>query len=390
MVTRGLFVGFLGACLATAAWSACGSDSGGSGSPAAGSGSGQGGSAGSATGSSSSGGGVAGSGGDVGSGGSSGGAAGTAGATATGGSGGDGGATGGQAGVGGIGGAGTGGSGGGGAAGAPGGSGGGGGAGGSGKNCAGNAITLGANGTGTASDTARARVQADLGTDLPIGNANRTVEFWAYIKTTDWVGEKNEVYVYGSPGSNATAFGLDFGTNPVMGMPNNHATLNPYTNGGFNVDSTADLGITSAMDQWVHVAMTWDGSAVRTYVNGTPRITSMGSNGITMLATATSPLTIGCNPPIFNCYNGSFDEFRVWKVARTPTQIMDNYKKVLVGDEPDLVAYFKFDEAPGATTAEDSVTAAGHTRHPGTLMATNPNQLPTFGAPTAPVPVTCP
>jgi hypothetical protein len=271
-----------------------------------------------------------------------------------------------------------------------GGSGGGGGSGGSGKNCAGNAISLSANGTGMASDAARARVEVNLGADLPIGNANRTVEFWAFIKTTDWVGEKNEIFVYGSPGSNATAFGLDFGTNPVMGMPNNHATLNPYTNGGFNVDSTADLGITSAMDQWVHVAMTWDGMAMRTYVNGTVRITSMGSNTITMLATANTALTIGCNPPIFNCFNGSFDEFRVWKVARTPTEIMDNYKKTLVGDEAGLALYLKFDEAPGATTAADSVTAAGHTKHPGTLMATMMNQLPTFVTPPVSAPISCP
>jgi hypothetical protein len=265
-----------------------------------------------------------------------------------------------------------------------------GGAGGGGKDCAGNAISLGSNGTGVASDAARARVEADLGADLPIGNAKRTVEFWAFIKTTDWVGEKNEVFVYGSPGSNATAFGLDFGTSPVSGMPNNHATLNPYTNGGFNVDSTADLGITSAMDQWVHIAMTWDGTTMTTYVNGTARITSMGSSTIKMLATASSPVTIGCNPPIFNCFNGYFDEFRIWKVARTPAEIMANYRKALAGDEADLVAYWKFDDAPGAAMAADSVTVAGHTRHPGMLMATNANQLPTFVTPPVSAPVSCP
>jgi hypothetical protein len=143
------------------------------------------------------------------------------------------------------------------------------------------------------------------------------------------------------------------------------------------------------MDQWVHIAMTWDGTALRTYVNGTARITSMGGNGITMLATASTPLTIGCNPPIFNCFNGYFDEFRVWTVARTATEIMDSYKKALVGDEANLVAYWKFDETPGATTAADSVTAAGHARHPGMLLATNANQLPTFITPPVPAPISC-
>jgi len=263
-----------------------------------------------------------------------------------------------------------------------------GGGGGGGKSCAGNAISLSANGTGTASDAAQARVEMNLMGDLPIGNASRTIEFWAYIKPTDWRGEVNEVYYYGTAG-NAAAFGLDFGTNTVAGMPTNHATLNPITGGGFNDDSTADLGITSAMTQWVHIAMTWDGTAVRTYVNGAPKIATMGT-GVTMLATGSSPLTMGCNPTNNNCFNGDLDEVRVWKVARTATQIMGAYNKTLVGDETDLVGYWKFDEAPGATMSADSVTTAGHTAHPAMLMATNANQRPTFITPTPPAPILCP
>jgi hypothetical protein len=153
-------------------------------------------------------------------------------------------------------------------------------------NCVGRAISLSANGTGTASDSALARVEIDLASDLPIGNSQRTVEFWAFIKTTDWVGDKNEVYYYGGT-ANATAFGLEFGTNPVMGMANNHATLNPVTAGGFNDDSTNDLGINSSTDQWVHIAMVWNGTNVITYVNGLPKITTAG-NGVTALATTQS------------------------------------------------------------------------------------------------------
>ena len=44
--------------------------------------------------------------------------------------------------------------------------------------------------------------------------------------------------------------------------------------------------------------------------------------------------------------------------------------KTLVGNEANLVGYWKFDETSG-TTAADSVTTAGHTAHPGTLMATH-------------------
>jgi concanavalin A-like lectin/glucanase superfamily protein len=265
-------------------------------------------------------------------------------------------------------------------------SGGNGGAGG-GSSCAVRAISLSANGTAKESDAAAARVVADLMTNLPIGNAPRTVEFWAYIKTTDWVGEVNEIYTYGTSGT-LMAFGLDFGTNPVAGMSDNHATLDPYTH-GLDGDSVAYLGITSTVNQWVHIAMTWDQKAIRIYVNGAFGFATMPPSGTTVvLKTAQTQLTIGCNATLA-CFSGMFAEFRVWNVARTDAEIHDNYNKTVAGTEPDLVGYWKFDDAPGSTTAADSV-AAPHTPHPGTLMAKTAADLPTFVTPEPPVPLVCP
>jgi hypothetical protein len=218
----------------------------------------------------------------------------------------------------------------------------------------------------------------DLMTDLPIGNANRTVEFWAYIRSTDWVGETNTIYEYGTQGTTAAGFGLDFGG--VKG------SIDPYTNGGFDNDDQA-TGVPTTMDQWVHFAMTWDGTAVRAYVNGVVKSTKMGGGGTTMLATAKTELTIGCNNPRFSCFGGYIDEFRVWSVARTASEIMSNYNKAMVGNETGLVGYWQFNEASG-TAAADSVTSAGHTKHNGTLMSVNAGQIPTFVASTAPI--TCP
>lgn len=253
-------------------------------------------------------------------------------------------------------------------------------------NCAGRSISLASNSTGSADDAAYSQVVVDLMTALPIGNAKRTVEFWAYIKTTDWVGDKNEIYYYGASGT-TTAFGLDFGT-PTVGTTTNHATLNPTTDQGFNDDSGADLGINSSTDQWVHIAMTWDQTALRTYVNGTVRITTGPTGGKTMLLTAQGVLRIGCNPENKYCFNGWFDEFRVWNVARSDAEIKGSYNKPLVGNEPGLVGYWKFDDAVGSTTAADSSTTG--TPHAGMLSAAATNQLPTFGTPPAPLPLSCP
>jgi hypothetical protein len=276
----------------------------------------------------------------------------------------------------------------GGSAGSGGATGGAGGSGGSGGgNCVGRALSLSANGTGTDSDAAYARVEIDLMAAAPTGNASRTIEFWAFIKSTDWVGDKNEIYYSGASGT-VTAFGMDFGTDPVMGMAGNHATLNPFTDGTFNVDSKADLGINSSGDQWVHIAMTWDGTTLATYVNGESKITSTGSGGVTMLATAAGPLMLGCNPENKQCFNGWFAELSVWNMARTAQQIKDNYKKPRAGGEAGLVGYWKLNDMPGSMTAADSLTTG--TKHDGVLKAAAAAQLPTYGMPPMPLPVACP
>ncbi|MGB8296381.1 MAG: LamG domain-containing protein, partial [Polyangia bacterium] len=256
--------------------------------------------------------------------------------------------------------------------------------------CAPRVLSLSSNATGSAADTAYSHVEVDMGSDLPIGNAARTVEFWAYIKTTDWVGEKNELYYIGAAtgAASASTFGLDFGTNAVAGT-SNHATLNPFTN-GLNDDTDVDLGINSSTDQWVHVAMTWDQKALVTYVNGVAKITDNATTAVPKLNTSQSILYIGCNPTNKNCFNGEFAEFRVWNVARSAADILANYKKPMLGNEAGLVGYWKFDDAATATTAADSVTTTGHTAHPGTLKATTAAQNPTFVAPSPAVPITCP
>jgi hypothetical protein len=256
--------------------------------------------------------------------------------------------------------------------------------------CSGRAISMSANGTGNDPDTAHSHVEIDLMTDMPIGAAPRTIEFWYYVKPTDWLAEKNETFFYGSvKGGTRQVIGLDFGTPPVPGMAGNHATLNPWTDGVYDDDSGKYLGITSTMPQWVHVAMTWDNVALRTYVNGVERITTMAPPN-QPLATLAGLFYVGCLPLNWACFNGIFDELRVWNVARTADEIMANYDKAVATDSPGLVGYWKFDDAPGSLTAKDAVTTPGHTAHDGVLMAATDAGVPTFVTPDPPSPVACP
>jgi hypothetical protein len=239
-------------------------------------------------------------------------------------------------------------------------------------------------------DTAQSLVEIDLGTDIPLGNADRTIEFWMYVQPTDWFAERNEIFVYGTVGT-LQQVGLDFGMPAVMGMPNNHATLGPYTDGIYDDDTGVDLGISSDTAQWVHAAMTWDSATttLRTYVNGALRITTTSPDH-RQLITTDSPFYMGCNPPYYGCFSGLVDELRIWNVRRTDTEIMANFNKAVVGNEMGLIGYWKFDEMPGSLTAADSVTSAGHTPHPGTLMAATAAEVPTFVTAAPLPPVACP
>ena len=44
-------------------------------------------------------------------------------------------------------------------------------------------------------------------------------------------------------------------------------TIDPFTNAIFDNDNQPS-GVTTTMNQWVHFAMTWNGTAVQAYVNG--------------------------------------------------------------------------------------------------------------------------
>jgi hypothetical protein len=240
--------------------------------------------------------------------------------------------------------------------------------------CAGHAVAFNANIPGN-NDPAKARVMVDFmnSADLPVGNTTRTIELWALVKTSSWVGDANTLFFYGTNNRVADGFGLDFGGTP--------GTIDPFTNAIFDNDNQP-TGLGTASDQWVHFAMTWDGTTVRAFVNGVEKATKASTVAQKTLMTGRTPLTIGGYDPAF--FNGSIDEFRIWNVARSAAEITRTMHTTLAGNEPGLVGYWKFDET-GGTSAADSTSSAGHTAHPGVLMATGAGNLPVFVVSTAPI-----
>jgi hypothetical protein len=72
---------------------------------------------------------------------------------------------------------------------------------------------------------------------------------------------------------------------------------------------------------WTHVATTFDGTTLRVYRNGV----QVGSKALAGSLTATSdPLKFGGNAVWSEFFEGTLDEIRVWKVARTAAQVQSD------------------------------------------------------------------
>ena len=91
--------------------------------------------------------------------------------------------------------------------------------------------------------------------------------------------------------------------------------------GGATIGST-DLVLNNtaalAANTWAHLAVTYDGTTMRFYVNGT-QVSSQGITG--SIITSATPLQIGGDTFYSQYFAGTIDEVRVYNVALTATQI---------------------------------------------------------------------
>jgi hypothetical protein len=187
---------------------------------------------------------------------------------------------------------------------------------------------------GTA-DTAEATNLLTNPTGVPLvaGNAPVTVEAWIRI---------------GSLPSNRS-WPLLLG-NAANGQ-SIHWLVNPTDGGNLQVGFFGLAGSTNIpvrVGSWMHVATVYDPQTSRmtVYRNGQPFTT----NTVTGVDLQGIPLTLGKAYQSQNFFNGALDEVRVWKVARTGTQIASAYTQKLAGNETGLVLYLPFDEGSGTVS----------------------------------------
>lgn len=177
---------------------------------------------------------------------------------------------------------------------------------------------------------------------LNLGNGNMTVEAW--FMATLASADSQDCVILSKAVAGDTAYQLSLENGGIIfGRIGNSVVA----------AGSLDDGI------WHHVAMTYNQTTLRLYVDGklVTTDTLTGQDG-----TSTGPLNIGRHPVGNQYFDGSIDEIRVWSVVRTEAEIGDCMFKQLNGTEANLRAYWKLNNSladatsNGNTLTNDGVT----------------------------------
>jgi hypothetical protein len=123
----------------------------------------------------------------------------------------------------------------------------------------------------------------------------------------------------------------------------------PAGGGRFGGPSIETFG-TAALptNTWSHLAVTYDGAALRLYVNGV-QVSSRAQTG--NLVTSSNPLQIGGDSIYGQYFKGTIDEVRIYNQALLPSEIQSDMQKPVMGT---AVAAYSFNASSGTTAADVS------------------------------------
>lgn len=178
---------------------------------------------------------------------------------------------------------------------------------------------------------------------------NFTFEAWVNVSVMS-----NDGTIIGKRRTTAgTAYAFRIsGGKVVLGMNNDFG-------GGIGVNFAVTSAAEIQLNEWTHVAATYDGTVAKVFINGLLK----ASSPIKMqLRASTFPVTIGREdlPNEPRSFVGLLDEVRVWKRALSADELQQNMALRLAGTEPGLVAYWNFDN--------ENTTDTTANRNHGTLV----------------------
>ena len=176
---------------------------------------------------------------------------------------------------------------------------------------------------------------------LPLGNSNYTIETWfkrsenSHVNLVQW----GDTFAFSANKINRLSL-----------------TSSGVTHSwGFN-----DLNIpyNFALNTWYHIAATYNGAVRTIYVDGV----AIGSDTPAGVHDVTHNPLFGYTFSIGQFLKGAMDDFRIWNIAKTATEINASRNCELTGTETGLKTYYKFNQGnaelnnAGITTLNNSVS----------------------------------
>ena len=185
----------------------------------------------------------------------------------------------------------------------------------------------------------------NCGTDPSIvlnGSTSFTLEAWIYPRSSvGGSGATHNHEIFTTEGGGGTRSGYIF---RYGGSLRRLDFVIFYGAGGSGFTQVRSSNNALTLNTWQHVAAVYDGSNMYLYVDGV-------QVGITANTRALNgsprPLGIGGGSLNTRHHNGLIDEARVWNDARSQAEIQNFACSVDPSQEPNLVAYYKFDETSG-------------------------------------------
>lgn len=208
---------------------------------------------------------------------------------------------------------------------------------------------------------------------LKPGFGSWTVEFWIQ---RNGAGLGDLPVVIGSrPWTSAT----DKGWAVALESGSSFKVAAHFADGSTGFDVNAAQSTTGvAAGTWQHWAVVFDraGNRVLFYKDGVLDNTVQSVGFPAGTVDQADDVLVGKDPGTTRVLQANLDDIRVWNVARTAQQILDNFKKELQGNEANLQAYWNFN----AGNANDLTAKANNgTLHPGATIIDPADRLAPSG-----------
>jgi len=245
-----------------------------------------------------------------------------------------------------------------------------------------------------AGNTIKSNISSDIGFKSPTGIVNGHIDYTGGIAVKD-----AKVLVTKTSGAQGTSLTFD-GLNDYISVPHktnliseNNITIEAWVspsaikpnnvlfskgtsyevlldnkqpvfklnNGSLNLKFAID---TFRLNDWRHIAVSYDGTTAKIYVNGELKASQAYSTSISL---NTDSLFIGADAAKTNFFSGNIDEVRVWNTARTDFEIKRDYDRILNGNESGIAASWGFDENVGEFIFDRSKVVLSHNENHGFL-----------------------